>query len=188
METKSRLNVIYILAALLIVAGLISAILGEWKSSDMSVIYSSDESISSRAFSVDLDFALRDLDENEVTIAQFEDQVRVVNFWATWCPPCRDEIPDFQAFHENYGDQGVKVIGIALDEEGAEIVTPYVEKANMTYLSLIDTTQMAAAKFGGIYGIPTTFIIDRDGMVQKKHVGLMTYENLELAVLPLLEQ
>ncbi len=188
MEIKSRLNVIYILAALLILAGLISAILGERESPGLSVMYSSDEPGSSRAFSVDLDFALRDLDENEVTIAQFEDQVRVVNFWATWCPPCRDEIPDFQAFHENYGDQGVKVIGIALDEEGAEIVTPYVEKANMTYLSLIDTTQMAAAKFGGVYGIPTTFIIDRDGKVQKKHVGLMTYENLESAVLPLLEQ
>ena len=65
---------------------------------------------------------------------------------------------------------------------------PFVEEINMTYLSLIDTSQMAAAKFGGVYGIPTTFIIDRDGRVRKKHVGYMSYENLEAAVLPLLEE
>ena len=188
METKPRVNVTYILAALLIVAGLISAILSERDRSEVSVVYTSDDPVSTGAYSVDLGFALMDLDENEVTIAQFEDQVRVVNFWATWCPPCRDEIPDFQAFHEEYGDRGVKIIGIALDDEGAEIVRPFAEEMNMTYLSLIDNTQMAAAKFGGVYGIPTTFIIDREGMVRKKHIGYMSYENLETAVLPLLEQ
>lgn len=188
METKSRLNVIYILAALLIVAGLITAIVGENDPASVPLMYSSDEPIPSDAFSVELDFALKDLDENEVTITQFEDQVRVVNFWATWCGPCVAEIPDFQAFHEKYEDQGVKVIGIALDKEGAEIVRPFVEEMDMTYLTLIDTDGMSAAKFGGVYGIPTTFIIDREGMVKKKRVGLMSYENLKTAVLPLLEQ
>ncbi len=186
METKSRGSIIYGLAAILILAGLISAIVGEMRSPEVAVIYDADNPMSANPYSVDLEFALTDADENEFTIAQFEGQVRVVNFWATWCPPCRDEIPDFQAFHEKYEDQGVKIIGIALDEQGAEIVQPFVEDMNMTYLSLIDTSQMAAAKFGGIYGIPTTFIIDRDGMVRKKHVGYMSYENLESAVLPLL--
>ena len=186
METKSRVSIVYVLAALLILAGLISAIVGEMRSPEVAVIFDADGSISSDPYSVDLEFALPDADENEFTIAQFEGQVRVVNFWATWCPPCRDEIPDFQAFHEKYEEKGVKVIGIALDEQGAEIVQPFVEEMNMTYLSLIDTTQKAAREFGGIYGIPTTFIIDRDGMVQKKHVGYMSYENLESAVLPLL--
>lgn len=186
METKSRGSIIYVLAAILILAGLISAIVGEMRSPEVAVIYDADNPMSANPYSVDLEFALMDADENEFTIAQFEGQVRVVNFWATWCPPCRDEIPDFQAFHEKYEDQGVKIIGIALDEQGAEIVQPFVEDMNMTYLSLIDTSQMAAAKFGGIYGIPTTFIIDRDGMVRKKHVGYMSYENLESAVLPLL--
>ncbi|MCY3774069.1 MAG: TlpA disulfide reductase family protein [Gemmatimonadetes bacterium] len=188
METKSRPNVIYILAALLIVAGLITAILGENDPASVPVMYSSDESIPSDAFSVELDFALKDLDENEVTITQFENQVRVVNFWATWCGPCVEEIPDFQAFHEKYGDQGVKVIGIALDKEGADIVRPFVEEMDMTYLTLIDTDGMSAAKFGGVYGIPTTFIIDREGTVRNKRVGMMSYENLETAVLPLLAQ
>lgn len=188
METKPRVNVIYVLAALLIVAGLISAILSERDRSEVSVVYTSDDPVSTGAFSVDLGFALKDLDENEVTITQFEDQVRVVNFWATWCGPCVEEIPDFQVFHENYGDQGVKVIGIALDKEGAEIVRPFVEEMDMTYLTLIDTDGMSAAKFGGVYGIPTTFIIDREGTVQNKRVGMMSYENLETAVLPLLAQ
>lgn len=186
METKSRGGIIYILAAFLILAGLISAIVGEMRTSDMAVVYEADAPISSNPYSVDLAFALKDADENEYTIAQFEDQVRIVNFWATWCGPCVAEIPEFQAFHEKYSDQGVKVIGIALDEQGAEIVQPFVEEMNMTYLSLIDTSQMAASKFGGIYAIPTTFIVDRDGMVQKKHVGQMSYERLESAVLPLL--
>ncbi len=188
METKSRFNVIYILAAFLIVAGLVSAILADRDGSEMPVVFTSDGTLSTEAYSVDLGFALKDADENEFTIAQFGGQVRVINFWATWCPPCRDEIPDFQAFHEAYGDRGVKIIGIALDDEGAEVVQPFVEEINMTYLSLIDTSQMAAAKFGGVYGIPTTFIIDRDGRVRKKHVGYMSYENLEAAVMPLLEE
>ena len=186
METKSRLNVIYILAALLIVAGLITAIVGENDPASVPVMYSSEETIPSSAYSVELDFALKDLEENEVTISQFENQVRIVNFWATWCGPCVAEIPDFQAFHDKYGDQGVKVIGIALDDEGTEIVRPFVEEMDMTYLTLIDTDGKSAAKFGGIYAVPTTFIIDREGMVRKKHVGYMSYENLESAVLPLL--
>ena len=186
METKSRGSVIYVLAALLILAGLISAIVGEMRSPEVSVIYSSDGSMPSSAFTVDLDITLTDLDDNEVTIGQLEDPVRIVNFWATWCGPCVAEIPEFQAFHEEYGDQGVKVIGIALDEQGAEIVRPFVEEHNMTYLTLIDTQGKSAANFGGVYGIPTTFIVDRDGTVQRKHVGRMSYENLESAVLPLL--
>ncbi len=186
METKSRGSIIYVLAAMLILAGLISAIVAEMRSPEVAVIYDADNPLSANPYSVDLGFALMDAEENEYTIAQFEGQVRVVNFWATWCPPCLDEIPDFQAFHEKYEDQGVKIIGIALDEQGAEIVQPFVEDMNMTYLSLIDTTQKAATEFGGIYGIPTTFIIDREGMVRKKHVGYMSYENLESAVLPLL--
>ena len=186
METKSRVSFIYILAALLILAGLISAIVGEMRSSEDSVMFSTGDPGSSRAFPVDLDFTLTDLDENEVTIGQLEEPIRIVNFWATWCGPCVAEIPEFQAFHEEYGDQGVKVIGIALDEQGAEIVQPFVEENNMTYLTLIDTEGKSAAIFGGVYAIPTTFIVDGDGMVQKKHVGLMSYDSLESAVLPLL--
>ena len=186
METKSRVSFIYILAALLILAGLISAIVGEMRSPEDSVMFSPGDPWSSRAFPVDLDFTLTDLDENEVTIGQLEEPVRIVNFWATWCGPCVAEIPEFQAFHEEYGDQGVKVIGIALDEQGAEIVQPFVEKNNMTYLTLIDTRGKSAAIFGGVYALPTTFVIDGDGMVQKKHVGQMSYQRLESAVLPLL--
>ena len=186
METKSRVSFIYILAALLILAGLISAIVGEMRSPEDSVMFSTGDPWSSRPFPVDLDFTLTDLDENEVTIGQLEEPIRIVNFWATWCGPCVAEIPDFQAFHEEYGDQGVKVIGIALDEQGAEIVQPFVEENNMTYLTLIDTRGKSAAIFGGVYALPTTFVIDGDGMVQKKHVGQMSYQRLESAVLPLL--
>ena len=186
METKSRASIIYALAAILILAGLISAIVGEMRSPEVAVVYDADGAVSSNPYSVDLDITLADLDENEVTIGKLEEPVRIINFWATWCGPCVAEIPEFQAFHEEYGDQGVKVIGIALDEQGAEIVRPFVEENNMTYLTLIDTAGKSASSFGGVYAIPTTFIVDQDGMVHKKHVGLMSYENLESAVLPLL--
>lgn len=195
MESKLRTNIAYIIPAILITAGLLFGVFGQNESAEDSAINSLGVSKSSRTPSVDLEFSLRDLYENEVTIAEFDGQVRVVNFWATWCPPCRDEIPAFQSFHENYGHLGVKIIGIALDVEGAEIVKPFVEKMNMTYLTLIDTGReskwgpsLAAAKFGGIKAIPTTFFIDRSGKVQKKHLGKMSYGDLEAAVLPLLEQ
>jgi len=131
---------------------------------------------------------LPDIDKNIRSGEEWLGQVVVVNHWATWCPPCRAEIPDFQLFHQQYGDQGVKVIGVALDDEGLKVVKPFAEEMNMTYLNLIDASHIAARSFGGITAVPTTFIVDADGMVYKKHIGFMSYDDLKSAVLPLLVQ
>lgn len=133
------------------------------------------------------DFSLPGLDGKTVRLSDSDGQVRIVDFWATWCPPCRKEIPHFQALHEKYGSRGLTVIGVALDEEGADVVRPFVEQQGMTYASVIGNHDVAR-QYGGIEAIPTTFVIDRHGRVFRKYVGYRDYETFEADVKALLAQ
>ena len=133
------------------------------------------------------DIALPDLNNNTVNLSASNGQVRIVDFWATWCPPCRKEIPHFQALHDKYGDQGLKVIGVAVGED-ADVVQPFADRMNMTYLSLLDKTRIASQQFGGIQAIPTTFVIDKKGHIYKKYVGYQSYETFERDVIALMAE
>jgi peroxiredoxin len=133
------------------------------------------------------DFSLPDLDGKAVRLSDFDGQVRIVDFWATWCPPCRKEIPHFQALHETYGSRGVKIIGVALDDEGADVVRPFAEKAGMTYTSVIGNADVTR-QYGRIEAIPTTFVIDRKGRIYRKYVGYRDYATFEEDVKTLLAQ
>ena len=133
------------------------------------------------------DFVLPDLENKPTKLSDFEGQVRIVDFWATWCPPCREEIPHFQALHEQYGDNGLTVIGISLDQNGAEAVIPFGRKMKMTYTSVIGNPEVAQA-YGGIQYIPTTFMIDKQGRIFRKYVGYTDLETLEGDVKTLLAQ
>ncbi len=137
--------------------------------------------------SVAPDFALSGLDGQPVRLSDFKGKVVILDFWATWCPPCREEIPHFKALYSKYRAQGLEIVGVALDEGGASAVRPFVQSKGITYPIAISDSRVTQA-YGGIRGIPTTFVIDREGRIVKKYVGYQNQEILEFAVKPLLRR
>jgi peroxiredoxin len=131
-------------------------------------------------------FELKDLDGKTVRLADFHGKVAVVNFWATWCPPCRAEVPDFVRLQAKYRSQGLAIVGLSLDAEGAGKVRPFVDEYNVNYTMLLANDETARA-YGGIVGIPTTFVLDRNGTIVKKLIGKAEYQTIEEAILPLLQ-
>ena len=114
-------------------------------------------------------FTLPDLDGNDVSLADFEGKVVVLDLWTTWCPPCRDEIPFLVSLQEEFGGQGLVVVGVGLDDGGARVLKPFAEKYGITYPVLVGDRTVQAAY--GVTSIPTTFMIGRDGRVAIKHIG-----------------
>jgi thiol-disulfide isomerase/thioredoxin len=132
-------------------------------------------------------FTLRDLDGREVSPASLRGKVVIVNFWATWCGPCRAEIPDLVALQTKYRDT-LQVIGISEDEAGVEVVKRFAAEHKINYPVAMITPEVEKL-FPGISALPTSFIIDRDSRIVQKHVGMLTartteYEARHLAGLP----
>jgi thiol-disulfide isomerase/thioredoxin len=122
---------------------------------------------------------LRDLNGKKVNSSEFKGKVVILDFWATWCGPCRMEIPGFIELQKNYGAKGLVVVGIALDEEGTLVVKPFTAKAGINYTILIGDAKVQRA-FGDVEALPTTFIIDGEGRIVSRHVGYAdktTFEN-----------
>jgi cytochrome c biogenesis protein CcmG/thiol:disulfide interchange protein DsbE len=113
---------------------------------------------------------LPDVAGKVVNSDQFKGKVVILNFWATWCPPCRAEIPDFVELFKKYESKGLVVVGISLDRQGPSVVKPFMEKFGIKYPLVIGDAKVAAA-FGGVHAIPTTFVIDRKGDVVARHEG-----------------
>jgi thiol-disulfide isomerase/thioredoxin len=124
------------------------------------------------------EISLTNLSGQEVPLASYRGKVLLVDFWATWCAPCEEAIPELIELQERYGERGLQVVGIALDVGGAKVVAPYVKDHDMTYPIFLgdDTTTRA---FGGIMGVPTSFLIDRDGRIVKRFVGVVDHKNYE---------
>jgi len=115
------------------------------------------------------EFTLRDASGREVSSAEFRGKVLLVDFWATWCEPCKVEMPAFEEFQNRYRDRGLVVIGIALDADAAG-VAQFGKKLGVHYLLLMSTPEVER-QFGGILGIPTTFLVDRNRVIRKKVIG-----------------
>jgi peroxiredoxin len=130
-------------------------------------------------------FSLEDIEGHKVQLSDFRGKVVMVNFWATWCPPCRAEIPDFVALQRAYGSKGLQIVGISLDEEGAAKVAPFAAQNRINYAMLVDGNAAAQA-YGGIEGIPTTFLIDKQGRVVEQKVGVADPKHWEQAIEALL--
>ena len=132
-------------------------------------------------------FKLRDLDGRELSAASLRGKVVILNFWATWCPPCRAEIPDLIALQEKYRDHLV-VIGVSEDEGGPEVVRRFVAQQKINYPIVMMTAELEKM-FPGVSALPTSFILDRESRIVQKHVGMLTprtteYETRSLAGLP----
>ena len=117
--------------------------------------------------------------------SSFTGRVVVLNFWATFCPPCIREIPDLAAFHLAHSNSPVTVIGLSLDSKPADAIRAFVEKHNIPYPVAIADAATAEA-FGGVNQIPTTFIIAPDGTFAARYLGALTHDELERAIAPLL--
>jgi len=132
------------------------------------------------------DLKFKDLNGKDVALSDLKGKVVFLNFWATWCDPCRIEIPWLIAMQTKYGPKGFTVVGVAMDDEGKSVVAPFIEKERfdvdgqklpMSYPILLGSDD-AADKFGGILGYPTSFLISRDGRIIQKFQGLQSEEEL----------
>jgi peroxiredoxin len=121
---------------------------------------------SERKYPLAPDFELSDLSGNKVRLSEYRGKVVIIDFWATWCGPCRKGIPDFVELQEEYGTEDFAILGISVDEGESPIVTEFARQYNINYPVLHDTPEVRAA-YGGIQAIPTTFVVDRDGYVRQ---------------------
>ena len=129
---------------------------------------------------------LQDLDGKTVSSDDFKGKVVILDFWATWCPPCRAEIPGLIDLQKTYGKQGLMVAGISVDQGGADVIKPFVEKFGMNYPVLVADDKVQQA-FGGFDAIPVTLVIDRQGRIVKRHLGLTEKDEFEAEIKPLLK-
>lgn len=125
------------------------------------------------------EFSLKDANGKSVKLSDYKGKVVLLNFWATWCGPCKLEIPWFISFEQQYKDRGFAVLGVSMDEDGWEAVKPYITERKINYRILMGNDSVAQL-YGGVDSLPTSFILDRDGRVAAVHVGLVSksvYQN-----------
>jgi thiol-disulfide isomerase/thioredoxin len=125
---------------------------------------------------------LKDLDGNDVSSDQFKGKVVVLDFWATWCVPCRIEIPGYVRLQKKYAQDGLVIVGVSLDQEGPAIVKKYVADHGVSYRIVMGDDDIVNA-FGGIDAYPTTFIIDRDGIIRDRKIGVQATDKFEKRIL-----
>ncbi len=124
------------------------------------------------------DFTLVDLEGNQVSLSDFRGKVVFINFWATWCPPCRAEMPEIEAVYQDYKDKGVVVIGVDI-RETEEAVLQYVRQGGYSWTFVLDTSGEVAANYK-VVAIPTSFFIDKEGIIRAVSIGAMTKRAIEI--------
>ena len=133
-------------------------------------------------------FSLPDVEGDNAELQDYTGQVLLLNFWATWCLPCRAEMPWFIDFQRTWGEEGFQVLGVSLDEPGWSIIRPFLKNQPVNYrIALADTTE-SQLQFGIINILPTTWLIDRDGRIAAKHIGLVRREEIAAEIEELLAE
>jgi thiol-disulfide isomerase/thioredoxin len=122
-------------------------------------------------------FLVNDLDGNPVSTAEWGGKIVVLNFWATWCPPCREEIPELIELSNRYKDRLI-IIGVSMDDSAPEEVKQFTKAMGMNYPIVMGSREIAS-EYGGVPALPTSFVINKDGRIVQKHVGLYPTEVYE---------
>ena len=133
------------------------------------------------------EFELKDADGKTVRLSDYKGKVVLLDFWATWCGPCKIEIPWFIEFERQYKDKGFAVIGVSMDEEGWTVVKPFVTELAINY-RVLQGNDSTADLYGGVSALPTTFLIDREGRVAWKHEGLAGKDDFEDRIKNIMER
>jgi thiol-disulfide isomerase/thioredoxin len=124
-------------------------------------------------------WALTDMAGNVVKSSDLLGKVVLVDFWATWCGPCKAAIPHLVDLYKRYQDMGVEIVGVSLDQQGPRVVKPFIEKNRINYPIVMGNGRVVQ-DFGGVRGIPTAFVITQDGKIYKTYVGLRPKETYEV--------
>lgn len=132
------------------------------------------------------DFEVTLINGEKFQLSDQQGKVVILNIWATWCAPCREEIPDFVELYRKYKDEGLMILGVSIDKQGESVVKPFVEKYDINYPIVIDQGTIID-KYGPTMSIPTTYIIGRGGNLQYFAVGALTNRELEPRIKDLLE-
>jgi cytochrome c biogenesis protein CcmG/thiol:disulfide interchange protein DsbE len=131
-----------------------------------------------------LDFVVKDMHNASVKMADFKGKVLLLNFWATWCGPCKMEIPAFVELYDRYKDKGLVIAGVSIDD-GPDALRAFAKEWRMQYPILLLQPDVEDS-YGPFYGIPTSFLIARDGSICTKHIGPATKERFEQEIKALL--
>ncbi len=133
------------------------------------------------------DFTLLNLAGNTVNLSDYSGKVVLINFFATYCPPCRMEIPDFIKLQKDFGQKGFIVIGISVDNDGEQVLPPFVERLGINYPILLATSKVLK-DYGNVYALPVTFILDRDHKIVQKITGMVSEDELRPIIEELLSE
>jgi peroxiredoxin len=124
-------------------------------------------------------FAFPDLSGNNVSLSDHRGKVVLVNVWATWCLPCREEMPSMQRLYERFKGENFEILAVSIDSKGREVVAPFMRKMSLSFPALLDPEETISPLYG-ITGVPETFIIDKDGILVKTIIGPVDWATPEV--------
>lgn len=132
------------------------------------------------------DFTLTQLNGEQLTLSSYRGKVVLLDFWATWCVPCREEIPRFVELQNKYSERGLQIIGVSMDDS-VDPVRAFAQQFHMNYPVVLGNAKLGE-EYGGVLGLPIAFLLDQDGRIVKKHIGATAIDVFDREIAPLLSK